>query len=404
MKAWAEYQLDFLANDTSPQEPIPEWLTLPALADVPAFHATVPQYAETPLLSLSALAKAGGVAGFYVKNEAERFGLNAFKALGSSYAISKILSAALGQNLLPAGFTGLQQPQTKAKTAAHVFATATDGNHGRGVAWTAKQLGLKAHIYMPAGTEPERVQAIRDFGAEVTVTDVSYDETVALARAQAQQNGWTLVQDTAFPGYTDIPKLIIQGYATMAEEIVHRLPPDTPPTHIFLQAGVGSMAGGVLAVLKQHFPAAHFIIIEPKNVACCLKAAAEKNDAASVGGIQKTIMAGLNCGTPCPLIMPLLRAHASFFVGCPDFVAAHGMRLAQNPTQTDPQYISGESGAVGPGLASLLLSDKLPQSRSLLGINSSSVLLAINTEGAMAPAVWHSIVKKGALPLPKEAN
>lgn len=403
MKQWTEYQINFLANDTTPAAAIPDWLTLDAVAEAPKFHATMREYQPTPLLALPKLAEAGRIAGLYVKNEAERFGLNAFKALGSSYTISKTLCDRLGLDLLATGFVGLQQPEIKAQTAKYVFATATDGNHGRGVAWTAKQLGLAAHIYMPAGTEPERVQAIRDMGAEVTVTDGSYDETVAQAWKTAQQNGWTLVQDTAFPGYEDIPKLIIQGYATMAAEIAAQLPKGVSPTHIFLQAGVGSMAGGMLAFLQQRYPAAKFIILEPKNVACCLLSAAEKNDAAAVPGIQKTIMAGLNCGTPCSLIMPLLRAHADFFIGCPDFVAAHGMRLAADPTPGDPAYTSGESGAIGLGIASLLLTPRLAQSRALLGIDESSVLLTLNTEGAMAPSVWQKIVKEGALPLPEEA-
>lgn len=401
MEKWTEYQIDFLANDVAAKAAIPDWLTLEAVAEVPKFHAAMPEYQPTPLLALNSLAKQGGIAGLYVKNEAARFGLNAFKALGSSYTISKTLCSKLGLDLLETGFTGLQQPEVKAQTAKFAFATATDGNHGRGVAWTARQLGLAAHIYMPAGTEPERVQAIRDFGAEVTVTDGSYDETVARAWAEAQQNGWTLVQDTSFPGYEDIPKLIIQGYATMAAEITEQLPERVSPTHIFLQAGVGSMAGGMLAVLKQRYPAAKFIILEPKNVACCLLAAAEQNDAASVPGIQKTIMAGLNCGTPCPLIMPLLRDHAAFFLGCPDFVAAHGMRLAVSPLAGDPAYTAGESGAIGLGIAALLLSPHLAESRRRMGIGAGSVLLTLNTEGAMAPSVWQSIVKEGALPLPE---
>ena len=402
MRKWTEYHIDFLANDTQPQAEIPTWLTLSATAEVPKFHATLPQYHPTPLLDLHHLAADANVAGLYVKNESERLGLNAFKALGSSYAISKIICQHLGLDLSATKFTDFQSPALQDKIRSLVFATATDGNHGRGVAWTAAQLGCQAHIFMPAGTEAERVEAIRKFGATVTVTDGSYDETVALAHAEAAAHGWTLVQDTSFPGYEDIPRLIIQGYATMAAEIADQMATaGRHPTHIFLQAGVGSMAGGMLATLKQYFPAARFIIIEPQNVACCMLAAAQQNDTAAIEGIQQTIMAGLNCGTPCSLIMPLLRQHAHFFAACPDFVAAHGMRLAATPPTGDTAYISGESGAVGLGLAALLTCDKLPQTRRRMDIDENSVLLTLNTEGAMAESVWQQIVLDDAHPLPE---
>lgn len=398
MEKWTEYGIDFLANDTAPQAVMPDWLTLSAVAGAPKFHAAMPGYQPTPLLKLENLAKAGNVAGVYVKNEAPRFGLNAFKVLGSSYAISQTICQKLGLSLDEVGFAGLKRQNLQNM----VFATATDGNHGRGVAWVSRELGCPAHIYMPAGTEPERAEAIRAFGAAVTVTDLCYDDTAALAKAQAEQNGWTLVQDTSFPGYVEIPKLIIQGYATIAAEIAKQLPPDEAPTHIFLQAGVGSMAGGMLACLAQYYPAAKFIILEPKNVACCLLAAEQQNDAASVPGVQQTIMAGLNCGTPCPLIMPLLREKAACFIGCPDYVAAHGMRLAARPTPGDEAYTAGESGAVGLGIAALLLSDRLAQSRAKLGIDEGSRLLSLNTEGSMAPSVWRQIVEHNACPLPEE--
>lgn len=397
MEKWTEYGIDFLANDTRPGAAIPGWLALSAVAGVPRFHAAMPGYQPTPLLRLKNLARAGRVAGVYVKNEAPRFGLNAFKVLGSSYAISRTICQKLGLDLDKVGFAGLKQQNLQGM----VFATATDGNHGRGVAWVSRELGCPAHIYMPAGTEPERADAIRAFGAEVTVTGLCYDDTAALAKAQAESHGWTLVQDTAFPGYEEIPRLIIQGYATMAAEIAAELPPEEAPTHIFLQAGVGSMAGGMLACLAQYYPAAKFIILEPKNVACCLLAAEQQNDAACVTGVQQTIMAGLNCGTPCPVIMPLLREKAGFFLGCPDYVAAHGMRLAARPTPGDEAYTAGESGAVGLGISALLISGKLAQSRAKLGINANSRLLSLNTEGSMAPSVWRQIVEHNACPLPE---
>jgi diaminopropionate ammonia-lyase len=403
MHEFTEYHINILENDKTPGATIPDWLTLQATARVQPFHRSMRQYKETPLLALNQLAAQGGVAGVFVKNEAERFGLNAFKALGSSYAIAQTICEKLGLNLAEVGMPGLQRPEVAERFKDMVFATCTDGNHGRGVAWTARELGCKAFIYMPAGTEPERVQAIEKLGATVTVTDMCYDDTVALAAKTAAENGWTLVQDTSFPDYEDIPKLIIQGYSTIAaEEAAELRRLGVEPTHIFLQAGVGSMAGGMLAALKQEFPQAKFIILEPVDVACCYLAAKEKNDSAAVSGIQKTIMAGLNCGTPCPLIMPVLREMGDFFMGCPDFVAAHGMRLAANPLDGDPKFISGESGAISLGTAALLLSDKLTKTRRAMQIDENSVLLCLNTEGSMAPTVWQRIVEGGEIPLPEK--
>ncbi len=393
-------QQRIVAPPNGPQT-FPEWLQPEQTAPVQSFHRRLPQYRPTPLLSLDGLAGRGDVQGVLLKNEAERFGLNAFKALGSSWAIACLLAERLGLPRDEVSFADFLQPanQKRLQDAGITLCTATDGNHGRGVTWAARLLGLPAKIFMPAGAEPERVQAIADLNADVQETGLSYDETVALATAQAAQKGWLLVQDTAWPGYEATPRLIIQGYSTIAAEIMdqlagQRLP---TPTHIFLQAGVGSMAGGMLAFLAQALPSRpQFIILEPRNVACCYLAAQTGNPAAAIDGAQNTIMAGLNCGTPCSLIMPLLQQQADCFMACPDFVAAHGMRLADQAG-----FIAGESGAVALGIMDLLLGQpQLAAARQKLGINANSVLLGINTEGTMAPRVWQKIVREGEYPLP----
>lgn len=404
MREWRNnYGIDVLQNDVDAAWELPDWLTPAATAPVQGFHRSMAAYAPTPLLRLDELAHRGGVSAVYVKNEAERFGLNAFKALGSSFAIGQEVCRRLGLDIARHGMADILDPRWCDQVAGLAFATATDGNHGRGVAWTAQLLGCRAFVYMPRGTEPERVEAIRALGATVTVTDVSYDETVALAAAEAAANGWVLVQDTSFAGYEDIPKAIIQGYSTIAAEVADELRAQGKvPTHIFLQAGVGSMAGGLAACYLQEFAAAEpkIVILEPKDVACCyLSARAGEN--VSVGGVQQTIMAGLNCGTPCPLIMPILQQRAEFFLACPDFVAAHGMRLAERPLGDDPHFVSGESGAIGLGTAALLLQrPELAEVRAAMGIDERSVLLVLNTEGAMAPSVWRRIVQEGEYPLP----
>lgn len=402
MREWTEiYHINMLQNDLADKRsPLPGWLKLEECAGVQRLHQSMPQYAPTPLLSLGELAREGGARAVLIKDEAQRFGLNAFKALGSSYAIAQLIRRHLGIREEPS-FGELQKLGNKLADLG--FVTATDGNHGRGVAWVARQFGCPARVFMPAGTEAERVEAIRGFGAEVTVTEVSYDETVALAAAEAEKRGWLLVQDTSWSGYEETPKLIIQGYSTIAAELAEQCGQQgLAPTHIFLQAGVGSMAGGMLAFMQQLYPAARFIILEPRDVACCYKAAKLRDDRAAVRGVQRTIMAGLNCGTPCSVIMPVLRQRAEFFLGCPDFVAAEGMRLANKPLGTDPKFISGESGAISLGIISLLLRRaKLAELREALGIDASSVLLGINTEGAMAPRVWREVVEHAAYPLPQ---
>lgn len=406
------YQIKLLFQKPTAEFDFPDWLRPEQTRLAQRFHQSLPGYQPTPLLTLPGLAHEGGAQAVLIKNEAERFGLNAFKALGSSWAIACLLAERFGLNPAEMRLDDFRQPQMQVRLAAEniAFCTATDGNHGRGVAWAAQLLGCPSHIFMPAGAEPERVQAIARFGAQVQTTSLSYDETVALARRQAEANHWLLVQDTTLPDYTAIPQLIIQGYSTMAAEIMAQLQQQKLPTpsHIFLQAGVGSMAGGMLAFLAQAIAAAapdgpqpKFIILEPRQVNCCYLAAQSGNPAAAVPGVQQTIMAGLNCGTPCSVIMPLLQKYAACFMACPDFVAAHGMRLAHMPAPGNPSFASGESGAVALGAIALLLQrPEMAQARRLLGIDEHSVLLGINTEGAMAPSVWQKIVKEGACPLP----
>ena len=324
------------------------------------FHSSFPEYFVTPLASLASLASRLGVAGIYVKDESYRFGLNAFKVLGGSYAIGKIMEKTPGE---------------------HTFITATDGNHGRGVAWAASRLGMKSVVYMPKGTAQERLDNIRALGSDASITDLSYDDAVRKACADAEANGWILVQDTSFAGYEEVPSYIMQGYTTMALEAVEQLG-DFKPTHVFLQAGVGSMAGAVTAFLADYYGAEHFptvTIVEP-NTADCMYLTAQANDGAlhSVPGEMHTIMAGLACGEPCPLAWEILNCCASAFVSMQDEVAANGMRAL-----AAEGIVSGESGASGFGFAlELLTNSALSALKEALGIDEHSVILCFSTEGA----------------------
>ena len=348
-----------------------------------AFHTTLPGYAPTPLVRLDALAKRLEVESVYLKDESKRFGLNAFKALGGSWAIANYLKDALeleGEltfDALRAALAG-REPIT--------FITATDGNHGRGVAWTARVLGQKAVVYMPKGSAAERLENIRAQGAVAKITAYNYDDTVRMAAKDAEENGWVLIQDTAWPGYETIPTQIVQGYGTLALEIVEQLREagENAPTHLFLQAGVGSFAGAVLGCMVETYGKDYPItaIVEPDKADCVFRSAsADDGRLHFVTGDMDTMMAGLACGEPCTVVWPLLNSYADAFVSCDDETAARGMRLLGRPEGGDPVVVSGESGAVGAGLLERIMSGRYEQLRKALGLKDSSRVLLISTEG-----------------------
>ena len=348
-----------------------------------AFHATLPGYAPTPLVRLDGLAARLGVAQVLVKDESPRFGLNAFKALGGSWAIADHLRQTLA---LEGEVTFERLQQALAGREPITFITATDGNHGRGVAWTARVLGQRAVVYMPKGSAAERLENIRAQGARAEITQLNYDDTVRVAAADGEKHGWVLVQDTAWPGYETIPTRIVQGYSTLVLELDRQLENmgEGLPTHVFLQAGVGSFAGAVLGYLRQAYgercPVT--VIMEPARADCLYRSAvADDGQRRIVTGDMNTIMAGLACGEPCTVTWPLINAYADAFVSCSDEVAAQGMRLLGLPTGGDPAVVSGESGAVGAGVLAGLMSGQYECARRALGLDKNSRVLLISTEG-----------------------
>lgn len=393
-------------NTQRSADAVPDFLRRQNIANISAFHNTIPFFEKTPLVELPSLAKRLGIANILVKDESKRFGLNAFKGLGASYAIFRTLCEKFDLDPRIATFKTLQQHSFKQKLAETIFITATDGNHGRGVAWAAALLGCRAKIYMPKGSLPERVRAIAQTGeSEVFVTDLSYDDTVRLAASDANINGWTLVQDTSWEGYEKIPTWIIQGYTTLAEEAISQMAEKgIHPTHVFLQAGVGSMAGGVLGCLADAYSKAMplFSIVEPATAACIYASAKYGNGkTVPVPDSGPTIMAGLNCGETCPIIWPLLRDFAAYYFSCPDYVTAEGMRAYAYPMGNDPAIISGESGAVTLGiLLHIMQMTSLAKLRSQMHLNQNSTIFLINTEGDTAPACYTDIVAHKAFPSP----
>ncbi|MDR2391857.1 MAG: diaminopropionate ammonia-lyase [Planctomycetota bacterium] len=368
------------------------------------YHRKFREYAPTPLLPLPNLAKSLGLGNIFVKDESKRFGLNAFKVLGGSYAIGRIVADRLG---LP--FDNLDVEKLRAggfdrEIGDIAFATATDGNHGRGVAWTARQFRRKAHVFMPKGSAQIRAQNIRSAGAECVITDFNYDDAVRFANREAEKNGWIMVQDTAWDGYEDIPRWIMQGYITLAAEALDQLRDFgvEVPSHLFLQAGVGSFAGAALgffaAALGNKLP--RTVIVEPDKADCVFRSlSAADGKAHNVTGDLATIMAGLACGEPSTISWGVLRDYAAAGISCADFLAANGMRILAAPLPGDPAITSGESGAVSCGVLERICSVPwLDVVRAALDLTPDSTVLLVSTEGDTSPDMYRDIVWRGRYP------
>ena len=367
-----------------------------------AFHQSFPEYEETPLIELNALAKELGVASIHVKDESWRFGLNAFKVLGGSYTIGNYIAKKLGVSITELPYEKLVSPEVKEKLGRITFVTATDGNHGRGIAWTANRLGQNSVVYMPKGSSEERLHNIQALGADASITELNYDDAVRLAKEGQDKNGWVLVQDTAWEGYEEIPGWIMEGYTTMAAEATEQLKGERP-THIFLQAGVGAMSGavcGYFASLYGDEERPVITIVEPDQADCIFRTArANDGKLHFVTGDMNSIMAGLCCGEPCTIGWNVLRDHADYFISMPDYVAAEGMRILGNPLPGDPRVISGESGAAGLGfVAEVLRNPGRKALKEALGLNQDSRILCFSTEGDTDRENYRRIVWDGLWP------
>ena len=364
------------------------------------FHKSFDSYEITPLVDLKNLSKEIGIEGFFVKDESYRFGLNAFKVLGASYAIANYIKDKIGLDENDLSFDEITSSETKEKLGKITFATATDGNHGRAVAWTANKLGQISKVFMPKGTSLERLENIRRENSDANIMEENYDDCVRLAAKFAEENKGVLIQDTSWEGYIDVPKNIMKGYLTMAFEVYNELKEkDIMPTHIFLQAGVGSMAASITAffinVLKDNPP--KIIIVEP-NKANCLYRTADANDGKLhfVKGDLNSIMAGLNCGEPVTIGWPTLENYADYFLSVDDNYTKIGMRLLANPIKNDRKIISGESGAVTSGIVyELMTYDDLKDYREEIGLNKDSVVLCFSTEGDTDKKSYREIVLEG---------
>ena len=366
------------------------------------FHKSFPQYSVTPLQKLSALASYLGVKGIYCKDESYRFGLNAFKVLGGSYAMGRYIAKELGRDISQLPYNVLSSDKLKEEFGQATFFTATDGNHGRGVAWAAKRLGQKAVVRMPKGTTKTRFDNIAKEGAEVTIEEVNYDDCVRMAAAEAAKTEHgIIVQDTAWAGYEEIPSWIMQGYGTLVLEADKQLKENgvDRPTHVFVQAGVGSLAGAVVGYFahkyKENPPV--MVVCEASAADCLYRSAVQADgNLVNVTGDLQTIMAGLACGEGNTIGWDILKNHVTVFASCPDWMSAKATRIYANPLENDPHIISGESGSVPLGLAYTALHDEDAKDlKEALKLDENSNILVISTEGDTDPVRYREIVWDG---------
>ncbi|WP_238948587.1 diaminopropionate ammonia-lyase [Clostridium sp. YIM B02569] len=365
------------------------------------FHESFLEYDETPLIDLKELAEKIGLGGIYLKDESYRFGLNAFKVLGGSFAMGRYLAEKLGEDIDDLPYEKMTCKEVKDKLGDITFVTATDGNHGRGVAWTANRLKQKSVVFMPKGSSIKRLNNINAEGAEASITELNYDDAVRLANKYAEEHNGVIIQDTAWKGYEKIPAWIMQGYGTMALEANEQLKALNvlKPTHIFVQAGVGSLAGAVQGFFASQYgdDCPKTVVVESNLADCYYKSAiANDGEARSVGGDMQTIMAGLACGEVNTIGFTILKNYSKAFISCPDWVAAKGMRILGNPLKGDTCIISGESGAVTTGaLYEIMTNDEYKDLKEALELDENSKVLLFSTEGDTDPEKYREIVWDG---------
>lgn len=356
-----------------------------------------PGYEPTPLRWLPGLSRAVGVAQIGYKDEATRFGLGSFKALGGAYAVMRqvvqYLQEVTGDPDI--SLEDVRSGRYREKISDLVVTTATDGNHGRSVAWGAQQVGCTCVIFIHEGVSEERERAIAQFGARVERIPGNYDSSVRWADAQAAANGWVLLADTSYPGYSEIPCDVMQGYTVMAEEALQQWQRrwGNAPTHVFVQAGVGGLAAAICAhfweTLGDRRPT--FLVVEPENAAC-LYETARQDCLLDISGNLDTLMGCLSAGRASLLAWDILRAGADFFVTIPDAAAAATMRVLAQGTGSDRPIVAGESGVAG--MAALLSIAKQSGLRSQIQLEADSRILLFGTEGAMDPKSYAQIVGK----------
>ncbi len=348
-----------------------------AYAEAKRIITAWPDYAPTPLLSLPGVAAGAGIGALYYKDEGPRFGLGSFKALGGAYAVNRLAR---------------EWKQRDGRELSQLTVTcATDGNHGRAVAWGARQIGCRCVVFVHELVSAGRVAAMERYGAEVRRVSGNYDDAVHHAATAAKLNGWIVVSDTSYAGYTEIPRQVMQGYAVLIDEALQQLGAAAPPTHVFVQGGVGGLAAALAAHLWETFGAdrPRLIVVEPDKADCLLRSC-RAGGLQIVSGKLDTIMAGLACGEPSLIAWEMLHKAADAFMSIRDTDAVACMRLLAAPPAADPRVVAGESGVAG--LAGLLAVAGDQALREMLGIDAASRVLVIGTEADTDPELYSELV------------
>ena len=347
-------------------------------------------HAETPLHRLPALAAELGIATLHVKDEGRRLGLGSFKALGGAYAVIRLVLEEAGKRLgrkLDAGEIG--EAKVRAISAQMTFCCATDGNHGRSVAQGAGLVGARSVVFVHGGVSDERVAAIARYGAEMVRVEGGYDHSVREAARVAAERGWTVVSDTSWPGYERIPGLVMQGYTVIVREALRHLA--EPPTHVFLQAGVGGLAAAIaghLAILLG-LKRPKTVVVEPTRSAC-LYASVEAGRPATIPHQGPTVMTMLECAEPSLIAWRVLSRVGDAFMTVEEEDAVAVMNRLARPKGNDAAIVAGESG--GAGLAGLIRAAGDLGMRAALGLDAASRVLVINSEGATDPDRYADLV------------
>lgn len=347
-------------------------------------------YQQTPLISLSGLATALGVKDILYKDEASRFGLGSFKALGGAYAVYKLLSRIV-QAETPPTSSALKSGSYDETLKTVTISSATDGNHGRSVAWGAKQFNCRCVIYIHAGVSEGRENALRELGAEVVRVSGNYDAAVHQCAMDSEKNGWFVVSDTSYEGYEDVPRNVMEGYSLIASEIIDQMDGEVP-THVFVQGGVGGVAAAICGTfwLNWEEQRPRFVVVEP-DLAACLFASARSGKLTNVDITDETLMAGLSCGEVSLIAWKVLKDGVSDFVTIPEDLVAPTMRLLARSEFGDQAIVAGESAIAG--LAAFIASSQSENLSKSIGISKESVILVIGTEGATDPEIYSYLVE-----------
>ncbi len=358
--------------------------------------ASWPDYAPTPLRVLDRTAASLGIEALFYKDEAERFGLKSFKALGGAYAVFRLLAEIVGRSAAGSvSAAALAEGRWRHLTEGITVTCATDGNHGRSVAWGARLFHCRCVIFIHATVSEGRARAIAAYGAEIVRVKGGYDDSVHHAASVAAERGWTVISDTAYEGYSTIPRQIMQGYGVIAEEIFAQLPGGAAPTHAFLQAGVGGMAAALCARFWQHWASARprLVIVEPERAACLYESVRAERPVVLTGDLD-TVMAGLSCGEVSALAWPVLTAGAEDFVTIGDEAAVDTVRFLADGAGGEAPLVAGETGVAG--LAGLRAAAADPALRAALALGPASRVLVIGSEGDTDPAIYREITGRSA--------